>query len=356
MTLPVLHTGGKLAAIVPQSFEDVQRLAMMAVRAGLGPRDRSDDEHTAVAKCTAAILQGLECDIPPLQALQGIAVINGRAVIWGELLVALLWSKGFKVAKTIEGEGDARCAVARITRPDGEVIEKRFSVADAKHARLWKTAQDASPWSRFPMDMLGWKAFGRAVRDGAADVTHGMTTREDMDNPIVDVTPVQAARIEPPEPPDPDAPIAKAMAKPDPDPEPIAEAEIVDPEKVMAQIVEQAKACPADERAEFWAMNADTIESLPKSIQAKLAAMREADEPGHVQTCPPVSDPAEPDDRDIIIHDFKAALAKVHNTTRIAAVHKSFADQIDALDEPRREVARALYKQALDRAKARAVA
>lgn len=69
----------------------------------------------------------------------------------------------------------------------------------------------------------------------------------------------------------------------------------------------------------------------------------------------PDPDP-EPDDRDIIIHDFKAALAKVHNTTRIAAVHKSFADQIDALDEPRREVARDLYKQALDRAKARAVA
>lgn len=84
-----LTVGGKVGGIIPQSFEDVQRMAKMAVAADLAPRDRDDSDEKAIAKATASIMHGLEIGVPPMQALQNIAVINKRTIVWGELLVAV---------------------------------------------------------------------------------------------------------------------------------------------------------------------------------------------------------------------------------------------------------------------------
>lgn len=207
-----LRAGTGLAPIIPSSFEDVQRMAKMAVAAGLAPRTYNDDDTAATAKATAAILHGLECGVPPMQAMQNIAVINGRTVMWGELLVAVLLSHGFKVKMWTEGSGDARTGRARLTRPDGDVTEASFSVAQAKQARLWDTrekirkkgkngefyeAANDSAWHRFPEDMLEWKALGRANRRGGSDATRGLMIRQDMDHEsgeMRDVTPRQPPR------------------------------------------------------------------------------------------------------------------------------------------------------------------
>lgn len=213
----VLRAGGELAPINPQSFEDVQRIAKMAVQAGLSPRDRKDDDDTAIAKASMAIMQGLECGVPPMQAVQGIAIINGKALMYGDILTALLWSKGFKVKKWIEGDGENSVGHARITRPDGEVIEKKFSVADAKRARLWDAREKVSkqwdgkwtekpndsPWFKFWPRMLEWRALGFCVKDGASDATHGMLVLEeaspDYNRDVVDISPVVDALPMPPE-------------------------------------------------------------------------------------------------------------------------------------------------------------
>ncbi len=202
--MTALRSGGKMASIVPQSFEEVQRLATMAVRAGIGSYGWKDTPEQCIAKATAAIMHGMELGLSPMQALSGIAVINGKTTIYGDLLTAVLWANGFKIKKWIDGEGDQRVARARITRPDGEVIEDKFSVAQAKQARLWdereqvqKKGRDGgtymapndSAWFRFPDDMLGWKALGRCVRAGASDATRGLMIREDMESPMIDVTP-----------------------------------------------------------------------------------------------------------------------------------------------------------------------
>lgn len=210
MSQPVLKTGGHLAPVRPQSFEDAQRMAKVAVAAGLYPKAAWNEEETsesAVAKATMAIMQGLECGVPPMQAVQNIAIINGRAMMYGDLLTALLWSKGFKVKKWTEGEGDNRVGKACITRPDGEKIEKAFSVADAKRANLWderKTvkrkrknewvdAPNDSPWFKYEYRMLEWRAFGFCVKDGASDATHGMLVHEEAspeaNTTVVDITP-----------------------------------------------------------------------------------------------------------------------------------------------------------------------
>lgn len=204
--------GAPLAAIVPTSFEDVQRMAKMSVAAGLFKGERKDTAEALVGKATMALMQGLEVGLPPMQAIQQIAVINGRCVIWGDAVPALLWSRGFKLKEWVE----ARVAYCTVTRPDGEQITRQFSEADARKARLWderptvtktwdgKAEQkpNDSPWFRFPERMLQMRARGFAVRDGAPDVMRGIYMREEVEEHMRDVTPAKSVALDLPDIPD----------------------------------------------------------------------------------------------------------------------------------------------------------
>ena len=215
-----LRSGSKPMGIVPQSFEDVQRLATMAVASGLWKGDRKDTDQQKHAKACMAIMQGLECGVPPMQAVQSIAVINGKCVMYGDLLTALLWANGFDIEQTITGQGDQRTATCTITRPNGKKITRTFSRADAKKARLfddrptvkkqwdgkWEEKPNDSPWFKFEDRMLGWRALGYCQKDGASDVTKGLLIREDVEAelPMRDITPAPAA-LELPDIPEPPA-------------------------------------------------------------------------------------------------------------------------------------------------------
>lgn len=207
--ITTLRSGSRPMGIVPQSFEDVQRLASMVVASGLWKGDRKDSEQQKHAKATMAIMQGLECGVPPIQAVQSIAVINGKCVMYGDLLTALLWSNGFDIEQTITGSGDLMAATCTITRPNGKKITRTFSVAQAKKARLWdekptvkkqwdgkwEEKPNDSPWFKYPDRMLAWRALGNAQKDGASDVTKGLAIREDVEAelPIRDITPEPVA-------------------------------------------------------------------------------------------------------------------------------------------------------------------
>lgn len=204
-------------AIVPSSFEDVQRIAKMSVSSGLFKGDRKDDDQAKLAKATMAIMQGLEVGLPPMQAVQCIAIINGRCLIWGDAVPGLLWAAGFKVNQTISGSGDGRAAMCTITRPDGTEITRTFSVLDAKKARLWderptikkqwdgkwEEKPNDSAWFRFPDRMLGFRALGFASKDGASDVLRGLYISEEYQaNDVVDLTPAKPRAVALPDIPD----------------------------------------------------------------------------------------------------------------------------------------------------------
>jgi len=174
-----LKAGNGIAAIIPQNIEEVFRLATAIAKSGLAPSTMKDPE-----KITVAIMHGLEIGLPPMQAIQKIAVINGRPSLWGDAVPALLWARGFKI---IEGvvDGVATCTVVR---PDGERITRTFSAADAKKAGL---LGKPGPWQQFPDRMLQMRARAFAARDGAADALSGLYIAEELaDSPeAVDITP-----------------------------------------------------------------------------------------------------------------------------------------------------------------------
>lgn len=241
LTIPA---GGKLAPIMPTSFEDVQRFANVAVKAGFF----KGNQETALALATLAIMQGMELGIQPMQSIQQIAVINGRCQVWGDLIPGLIWSHGHEIDERLEGEGDETVAYCKITRGDnGKVIERLFSVKQAKVAGLWKKA---GPWTQYPDRMLQMRARGFCARDAIPDVLRGMAIREEMqDVPEPrDITPQPPM---PPAPPEPPAPPAIESQEPAP----------FDLEGFKARLSEDlAMANDYDSLGDNWAQHEATME------------------------------------------------------------------------------------------------
>lgn len=170
-----LVAGGNVAAIIPRSLEETFRLAGAIAQSGMAPNTLNTPEKVMVA-----IIAGAELGMPPFQSLQSFAVINGRPALWGDGLIGVVRSHGFKVREWLDGEGDQMVARCEVTRPDtGEVIPGEFSVADAKKANLWGKA---GPWQSSPKRMLKMRARGFACRDGAADVLRGFQLREEVED------------------------------------------------------------------------------------------------------------------------------------------------------------------------------
>jgi len=165
-----LRTGGAVAGIIPQTIDEVVRLAQGIAKSGLAPSTMNTAE-----KITVAILTGLEIGLPPMFSLQKIAVVNGRPALWGDALPALLWSRGFSLKEWTDGD----TAYCTVTRPNGDAITRTFSDADAKAAGL---LGKAGPWTQYKPRMRAMRARGFACRDGAADVLGGLYVAEELDD------------------------------------------------------------------------------------------------------------------------------------------------------------------------------
>lgn len=127
-----------------------------------------------------AIMHGLELGLSPLSALQRIAVINGRPTIWGDGALALVKASGLceAIDEWIEGEKpETWVAVCNVMRR-GDLIptERRFSVEDARRAKLWGKS---GPWSEYPKRMLQMRARAFALRDAFPDVLGGLYLTEE---------------------------------------------------------------------------------------------------------------------------------------------------------------------------------
>lgn len=269
-----LKAGGSIIGIVPATLDEVYRLAKGIAASGLAPKEMSTPEQI-----TVAILTGLEIGLPPMFAIQKIAVINGRPTIWGDALPGILWSRGFKIREWMDGEGDGRIARCEITRPDGEKIARAFSVRDAVKAGLWSTEarvtrksrdggtyqkDNDSPWFRYPERMLQMRARGYACRDGAADALGGLYLREEVEEPMRDITPAK---------PEPLAIPDDLTARPVQDVQQ-ADDTLADPDGFINKMADDLALCSNDdERAEVADACSDMIERLPDGHKARARKM-----------------------------------------------------------------------------------
>jgi hypothetical protein len=174
--------GVSAGAVELKSLDDLRWFCGTMAKSKLVPTSYQNKPEDILV----CIQHGSEIGLKPLQALNTIAVIQGRPTLYGDGLPALLWGSGLleSMDEFFEGEGDRLTAVCRMKRKASEVpITRTFSVQDAKDAGLWGKA---GPWQQYKRRMLQMRARSWAARDGFADVLRGLHVREEVQDYAAD--------------------------------------------------------------------------------------------------------------------------------------------------------------------------
>lgn len=183
-----------LPTLAPQNMSEAMEFSKMIASSGLVPQQYKNKPQDVLV----AVQWGYELGLQPLQALQNIAVINGKPSVYGDAALALVKndSRCAGVSETIKGEGDQRVAHCLVKRRYGDEIEeteRTFSVDDAKRAGLWGRK---GPWTQYADRMLMMRARGFALRDAFPDALKGVITAEEaQDYPSDNKTAQKPAKV-----------------------------------------------------------------------------------------------------------------------------------------------------------------
>lgn len=157
-------------SLAPQSLDEALRFADILSKSSIVPKDYQGSPGNILV----AVQWGAELGLPPLQAMQNIAVINGRPAIWGDAVIALVRASG--LLESIEEDITDTCATCTVKRKGEPLVSRSFSVEDAKRAGL---LGKAGPWQQYPKRMLQMRARAWALRDVFADVLRGVHVGEE---------------------------------------------------------------------------------------------------------------------------------------------------------------------------------
>lgn len=183
MSKEIAKTGG--FALQPQNMSEAMEMANMLATSQMVPKQYQNKPQDTLV----AMMMGSELGLNPIQALQNIAVINGKPSIYGDALLALVQNHpnfGGHEESFDEQSMTATCTVWR--RGEAKPHTQTFSQADAQRAGLWGKQ---GPWTQYPQRMLMWRARGYALRDKFSDALGGLITAEEAQDipPERNVTP-----------------------------------------------------------------------------------------------------------------------------------------------------------------------
>jgi hypothetical protein len=156
--------------LTPSNLKEAMEFSKIIAESDLVPKDYKGKPGNVLV----AVQMGLELGLPPLQAIQGIAVINGRPSLWGDALLALV--RASPHFESIDEEQTETEAVCRVKRRGEAAITRSFSIADATKAGLSKKD---GPWQQYTRRMLQMRARAFALRDAFADVLKGISMAEE---------------------------------------------------------------------------------------------------------------------------------------------------------------------------------
>jgi hypothetical protein len=159
----------------PTSITEAIKFSEMLAKSNMVPRAYQGKPEDILV----CVQWGYEIGLAPMQALQNIAVINGKPSVYGDAAMALVLASPVceGIEESIEDEGTPNPVAVCIARRRGRApVESRFSVEDAKRAGLWGKQ---GPWTAYPKRMLAMRARGFAIRDCFADVLKGLITAEE---------------------------------------------------------------------------------------------------------------------------------------------------------------------------------
>lgn len=176
-------------SLQPANLQEAMQLSEMMANSEMVPKDF----RAKPANILVAVQMGAEVGLAPMQAIQNIAVINGRPALWGDAIKAIILNS--PLCEKFEESFDDATNTARVLVKRKGHSERlvAFSQEDAKKAGLWGKQ---GPWTNYPKRMLAMRARGFAARDEFADVLKGLSVAEEqLDIEERDITPAGSSPI-----------------------------------------------------------------------------------------------------------------------------------------------------------------
>lgn len=173
--LAVAQSDGGTFDLSPRNFEQALTFSDYLADSDMVPKDFKGRP----SNCLIAIQWGAELGLKPLQAMQNLAIINGRPSLWGDAVIAL--ARSSPLCEFIIETDDGHTATCRVKRRGEPEQSRTFSMDDAKTAGL---QGKAGPWTQYPKRMRQMRARAFALRDVFPDVLRGLPIAEEvMDMP-----------------------------------------------------------------------------------------------------------------------------------------------------------------------------
>ena len=162
-------------SLAPQSLDEAMRFADILAKSSIVPKDFSGNPGNILV----AIQWGMELGLQPMQAMQNIAVINGRPALWGDAVIALVRSS--PLCEYVYETDDGSTATCRVKRRGEDEQVSTFSTEDAAAAGL---GSKSGPWTQYPKRMRQMRARAFALRDVFPDVLRGMPVAEEVQDMV----------------------------------------------------------------------------------------------------------------------------------------------------------------------------
>lgn len=174
-------------ALAPQTFAQWMQLAEYMAKSSLVPKDFRDKP----GDCLVAMQMGASVGLNPFQAIQSIAVINGRPCMWGDAVLGIVMASGLleDIDETDDGT-TATCTVKRKGKPTPVV--RTFSMQDAIEAKVyekdsqgvgkWVSLAERAVWRSYKKRMRQMRSRSWALRDAFPDVLKGLAIREEVED------------------------------------------------------------------------------------------------------------------------------------------------------------------------------
>lgn len=166
-------TGTQLGFMNPTTLAEATEAAKLLASSNMVPKQYQDKPGDVLV----AGQMGAELGVPWLQALQGIAVINGNPSVWGDLALAIVKAHPqFEWIRETYDE-DTRTATCVIKRKSQEEpTTQTFSWADACEAGL----NTKDTYKKYRRRMLQMRARSWAMRDAMPDALKGVKIAEEQ--------------------------------------------------------------------------------------------------------------------------------------------------------------------------------
>lgn len=170
----------------PKAFKPEQFLKKVQAYEKDEAKARALALEESIGNIFVCFMYGCSLELQPLQALQGIAVVNGIPSLYGDLLYAICKSRA-KVQVTENWDDNNKVAYCRVERPGYQPVEQSFGFNDAIFAGLmvqdpktgYLRGNKEGPWSAYPKRMCQMRARSLALRDQCPDLLRGLAIYEE---------------------------------------------------------------------------------------------------------------------------------------------------------------------------------